>query len=126
MVPKTVTEHGGVAGVPEAAQVAVSVIPLTVTLVDVNALKSAIPAGTEIEEKSTMRKRNRVTDPPVLLTNRRLINSVPFAPFVTGVRSRIRFGGAGPPKFESSSNVVIVLFRTIGLPSLCGPGAPRR
>ena len=109
MVPNTVTVHGG--ALPAAVQVAVSVIPVTVTFVDVNALISAIPPGTEMELISTIRNRSRVTLPPVLFTNRRLTESVPFAPFVTGVRSRTRFGGAGPPKFESSSNAVIVLLR---------------
>ena len=111
MVPNTVTEHGAVAGVPEAAQVAASVIPLTSTLVDVNALISAIPPGTEMELISTIRNRSRVNGAPVLFTNRRLTESVPFAPFVTGVRLRTRFGGAGPPKFESSNSAVIVLLR---------------
>src|SRR6185369_10283917 len=96
---------------PAAVHVPLSVIPFTTTLVDVKALRSAIPPGTEIVLKSTMRKRKRVTAAPVLFTKRRLTDIVPFAPLVTGVRSRTRFGAAGPPKFESSSRCRIVALR---------------
>src|SRR6185369_17904590 len=108
---------------PAAVHVPLSVIPLTTTFVDVNALRSAIPPGTESVLKSTMRKRRRVTGAPVLFTNRRLTDMVPFA--ASGdVVSRTRFGGAGPPKFESRNNVRIVLLRLSGLARFCGPGAP--
>src|SRR6185295_14068856 len=111
---------------PAAVHVPLSVIPLTTTLVDVNALRSAMPPGTEIVLKSTMRKRRRVIGAPVLFTKRRLTDIVPFAPFVTGVRSRTRFGGAGAPMFESSSRCRIVALRLSGLARFCGPGAPNR
>ena len=126
MVPNTVTEHGVVVGVPVAAQVSASVTPVTVMFVDVSALISAIPPGTEIVLISTIRNRSRVTGAPVLFTKRRLTDIVPFAPLVTGVRSRTRFGGAGPPKFLSRKNTGIVLLRLIGLARFYGPGAPRR
>src|SRR5215207_4640599 len=118
----------GVDALPvDARHVALSVIPLTTTLVDVKALRSAIPPGTATELISTMRKRSRVTAPPVLFTKRRPTESVPFAALGSiGVRSRTRFGGAGPPKFESSNNAGIVLLRRIGLARFCGPGAPNR
>src|SRR5690349_12380826 len=101
-------------------------MPLTLTFVDVKALRSAIPPGVERVLISTIRKRSRVTGAPVLFTKRRLTDSVPLAPFVTGVRFRTRFGGAGAPMLLSSSNVRIVLLRLIGLAKFCGPGAPRR
>src|SRR5215217_6837931 len=118
----------GVDALPvDARHVALSVIPLTTTLVEVKALRSAIPAGTEIELISTMRTRRRVTAPPVLFTKRRLTESVPFAAFGSiGVRSRTRFGGAGPPMFESRNSTGIVLLRRIGFAKFCGPGAPNR
>ncbi len=126
MVPTTFTEHGVVATPFAARQVAASVMPLTTTFVDVRVLMSATPAGTAIELTSIMRKRSRVTGAPVLLTNRRLIASVPFAPLVTGVRSRTRFGDKAAATFESRSNAAIVLLRTSGPARFWGPGAPRR
>ena len=115
VVPKTVTWHGAVGGVPVATQVDESVIPVTVTFADVRALRSAIPPGTDNELISTMRNRRRVTGTPVLFTKRRLIDIVPFAPLVTGVRFRTRLGGAGDPMFESRKSAGIVLFRSNGL-----------
>ena len=97
--PEQSTVHGVVATPLAARHVAASVTPFTVTFAEVKALRSAIPPGTEIELISTMRKRSRVTGAPVLLTNLRLTESVPFAAFVCGVRSRTRFGGAGAPIF---------------------------
>src|SRR5688572_20584054 len=102
-------------------------MPLTVTLLDVNALRSAIPPGTANELISTSRKRKRVIGPPVLFTKRRLTESVPFVALGgTAVKSRTRFGDDGAPIFESSNSVDIVVLRTIGLPRFCGPGAPSR
>src|SRR6185369_10554491 len=112
---------------PAAVHVPLSVIPLTTTFVDVKALRSAIPPGTEIVLISTMRKRRRVTGAPVLFTKRRRTESVPFVAFGNcGDRSRTRFGGAGAPMLLSSSNVRIVLLRLSGLPRFSGPGAPSR
>ena len=126
VVPSTVTVQGGDPA-PDAVQVPASVTPVTVTLVDVKALTSATPGVPLISVLiSTIRNRKRVTGAPVLFTKRRLTESVPLAPFVTGVRSRTRFGGAGPPKFESRSSPIIVLLRSSGLARFCGPGAPRR
>jgi hypothetical protein len=116
-----VTEHGVVATPFDARQVAASVIPLTTTLVDVKALISAIPPGTDIELMSTIRKRKRVTGAPVLLTKRRLIERVPFVAFGgTGVRSRTRFGGAGAPVLASSSSAGIVVRRSGRSETLAG------
>jgi hypothetical protein len=114
VVATTFTEHGVVATPFAAKQVAASVIPLITALVEVSVLISATPAGTAIELMSITRKRSRVTGAPVLLTNRRLIVSVPFAPLVTGVRSRTRFGDKAAATFESRSNATIVLLRTSG------------
>src|ERR1051325_3823511 len=104
VVPNTVTEHGAVAGVPVAAHVVASVTPLTVIASESSTLKSAMdgPGGSVLI--STTRKRNRVTGAPVLFTKRRLIDNVPFVPFVTGVKSRTRFGTAPAPMFESTNN----------------------
>src|SRR6185295_9606060 len=110
---------------PAAVHVPLSVIPFTTTFVEVSALMSAIPPGTEIALISTMRKRKRVTGAPVLFTKRRLIESVPFSAFGgNGVTSRTRFGAAGAPMLESSNKARIVLLRTMGLARFCGPGAP--
>src|SRR5262249_19393077 len=77
VVPNTVTVQGGVFGVPVAAHVAESFIPLTVIVNELSALKSAVPPDVGKALKSTIRKRNRRTFAPVLLTNRRLTDSVP-------------------------------------------------
>src|SRR6476646_4118727 len=124
VVPRTVIVHG--VDWPAAVHVPLSVIPFTTTFVDVKALISAIAPGVEIVLISTIRNRRRVTAAPVLFTKRRLTESVPLAPFVTGVISRTRFGGAGAPMLLSSSNVRIVLLRLSGLARFCGPGAPNR
>src|ERR1051325_5097297 len=84
VVPNTVTEQGCVLGVPVAAHVAESVIPLTVIDSESSTRMSAMdPPGGVNALMSTTRKRNRVTGAPVLLTKRRLTDSVPFAPLVT-------------------------------------------
>jgi hypothetical protein len=119
--------HGVVATPFDARHVAESVIPLTTTLVEVNALTSAIPPGTASELISTMRKRSRVTFAPVLFTKRRRTVSVPAAAFgPVAIVSRRRLGGAGAPIFESISSVVIVELRSNGFAKFSGPGAPRR
>ena len=125
VVPNTVTEHGADAGVPVAAQVAESLTPLTVTDSESIALKSATAPDTGKALKSTMRKRNRVTGAPVRFTKRRLIDIVPCDPFVTGVKSRRRFGGAVEPIVESTSTAGSERFSR-GEARFCGPGAARR
>src|ERR1051325_4504245 len=125
VVPNTVTEQGVVAGVPVAAHVAESLTPLTVIVSESSALKSAIDGAGGRVLISTIRKRNRVTFAPVLLTKRRLSVIVPFAPLVTGVRSRTRFGAAVDPMVASTSNAGIDRFSR-GAPEFCGLGAPTR
>src|SRR5689334_22323282 len=124
VVPSTVTEQGVVATPFDARQVPASVTPLTTTLVEVNARRSAIPPGTASALISTMRNRNRVTGAPVLFTKRRLTERVPFVPLVIGVKSRTRFGDAGAPIFASSSNAEIVEACNLGAARFSGPGAP--
>ncbi len=46
VVPWTFTMHGGVAGVPVAAQVPGSITPLIETFSELSARKSAVPTGT--------------------------------------------------------------------------------
>src|SRR5688500_16588026 len=70
VVPWAFTVHGGVAGVPVAAHVAGSLMPAITTNDEVLALKSAVPLGAGNVLWSVIRKRNRVTLPPVVLTNR--------------------------------------------------------
>src|ERR671926_1640671 len=74
VVPNTVTVQGWLLGVPVAAHVAESLIPLTVTFVEFNTLKSAIGFDTGRLLISTTRNRKCVTGAPVLFTNRRLID----------------------------------------------------
>jgi len=124
-VPKTVTLQGAVAGVPVVEHVPLSVMPFTVMFVDVNARISATLGTLGIELMSITRNRSRVTGAPVLLTKRRLNESVPCAPFVTGVKSRTRFGDEGAPMFTSSIRPAM-LDRVTGELMFCGPGAPSR
>ena len=91
-MPCTVIEHGVEAEPVEAKQVAGSLTLLTTTRDELKARTSAIPAGTGNELMSMMRNRNRVTGAPVLFTNLRRIERVPLVPFVTGAKSRTRFG----------------------------------
>ena len=125
MVPNTVTEQGGVLGVPLAAHVDESLTPLTVMFSESTTLKSAIGPGGMKALISTTRKRNRVTGAPVLLTKRRLIDSVPLIPLVIGVKSRTRLGGAVAPIVESTKTAGIDRFSR-GAAKFCGPGAPKR
>ena len=80
---------------------------MTVIVVELIALKSAIPPGGKRLLISTIRKRNRVTEAPVLFWKRLLIESVPGVKSVTGVKSRKRFGDDGAPTVASSSNAGI-------------------
>src|SRR5678816_3201670 len=123
VVPCTVIVQG-VVGEPFAAKhVAGSLMPLTITEEDVIARTSAIPGGTGAELISTMRKRNRVIGAPVLLTNRRLTDSVPLAPFGTGVKSRPRLG-VPPAGAVESMSAVPSEFSSRGEARFSGPGAP--
>ena len=85
-------------------------MPLTVIVIELSALKSAMDPDVGKALKSTTRKRNRVTFAPVLFTKRRLTESVPFAALGNTVKSRTRFGDVGAPIVESSSNVGIDRF----------------
>ena len=111
-----------------AAHVALSLIPATTTETDVRGLKSAKPNAAGKVSRSMIRNLNRVTAPPVLLTNLRRIDSVPcdelFAP--SGVKSRTRLGGLADETVESTRRVENVLLRWIGDERFCGPGAPKR
>src|ERR1044071_5418590 len=68
---------------------------VTTTAVEVRGRKSAMPLGAGNVVKSTTRKRNRVTFPPVLLTTVLRISSVPNVELFGGsdVKSRTLFGG---------------------------------
>src|SRR6185369_3109193 len=121
-----------------------SVVPLTVTLlvplphggrstvtttfVEVRGRKSAIPLGAGNVVRSTTRKRNRVTLPPVLLTMVRRTSSVPNVEFCGGfdVKSRTRFGGDAAATQVSSRFTANEALRSIGELRFSGPGAPRR
>jgi len=63
--------------------------------VEVRGRRSETPLGAGKVVKSTMRKRSRVTEPPVLLTNLRRKLIVPKVEFCAGteVKSRTRLGG---------------------------------
>ena len=106
----------------DAKHVAESLMPFTITSVEVKARISAIPPGTGKELMSTTRNRNRVIGAPVLFTNRRRTERVPLAPLVTGVKLRIRFGLPPAGAVESINSPGIVEFR--GEPRFSGPGAP--
>src|SRR5260370_18038324 len=105
VVPWTVIVHGVTAEPVEARQVAESLMPLTITLAEVKARRSAMPPGVGKEVMSMTRKRRRVTFAPVLLTKRRLIDNVPL--LVLGgaelVTFRTRFGTAAAACVAPSS-----------------------
>ena len=93
VVPSTVTEQGG-APAPEAVHVAASLIPETTTSVEVLVRRSAKPDGAGNVVMSTIRKRSRVTAPPVLLMTRRRMSSVPKVELLAGSEVKsIRAGG---------------------------------
>ena len=95
VVPKTVIEHGIVAGVPVAAHVAAPKITGTTDDPDVRARRSAIPDGAGNVVWSTIRKRILVIGAPVLFIKRRRIRMVPNVELFAGseVKSRTRLGG---------------------------------
>src|SRR5262245_43545205 len=121
-------EQGVVADPVEAKHVFGSVMPLTVAFTEVNARRSARPAGTGNDVMSMMRKRNRVTAAPVLFVMRRLKATVPLFVFggAESVKSRKRFGSIAAALVASSNTAVNGLLRTIGLVRFSGPGAPSR
>src|SRR5262245_25694534 len=128
VVPWTVAVHGGVAGDPVARQVAASVMPDTTTATEVRGLRSAKPDAAGNVSRSMILKRSRVTEPPVLFTHRRRIESVPNVELFAGslVKSRTRFGGALEAIFASTKRDPKPLLRWIGEERFCGPGAPNR
>ena len=103
--PCTFTVHGVVATPFDARQVAASLMPATTTNVEVRGRRSETPLGAGKVVKSTMRKRSRVTEPPVLLTNLRRKLIVPKVEFCAGteVKSRTRLGGFEPAAVLSSA-----------------------
>ena len=124
VVPTTVMLQGVVAK-PAAVHVAAS-LTLTVTLLELNNLRSATPPDTKAVLMSTTRMRNLVTGAPVLFWKRRLIDIVPAAAFgPMAVVSRTRFGVPEADFDESSRNVTTSRVNR-GLPRFCGPGAPNR
>src|SRR4051812_19397124 len=132
VVPWTVTVQGAVGGVAggvcTAVHVALSMMLLMTTSLDVIARRSAKP-GVFAEGKvltSMMRKRRRVTGEPVLLTKRRRMASVPFGDVLGGpaVKSRKRFGAEELPVVASKRNAPSLLLRSTGLERFSGPGAP--
>src|SRR5688500_8802602 len=72
---------------------------VTTTSVEVRGRKSAMPLGAGNVVRSIMRKRKRVTFPPVLFTTVLRISRVPNVELLAGseVKSRTRFGGDAPP-----------------------------
>src|SRR5882724_9849382 len=113
VVPCTLTEQGAVTGVPVKEHVALSLTPATTTKLDVLGLKSAIPDGAGKVVRSIIRKRNRVTLPPVLFVNLLRIESVPNTELLAGslVKSRTRFGGLALATVASSNGEEMVLLR---------------
>ena len=113
VVPCTLTVQGVVATPLEARQVTESLIPETTTSVDVRERRSAIPEGAGKVVMSMTRKRNCVTEPPVLLTNLLRMSSVPKVEFCAGaeVKSRTRFGGLLLETVPSSNAVPNEAFR---------------
>src|SRR5262245_44244489 len=101
---------------------------VTTTEVDVRGRRSAIPEGAGNVVRSMIRRRGRVTLPPVLLTNWRRKSSVPNVELLGGslVKSRTRFGLAVDATQTSSRSAVKLALRWIGEERFSGPGAPRR
>src|SRR4030095_813899 len=75
-----------------------------------------------------IRKRKRVTLPPVLFTNRRRMDSVPKVELFAGseVKSRTRFGGLEPATVASRKLTAKRPLRLIGPERFSGPGEPSR
>src|SRR2546421_9227757 len=123
VVPSTVTVHG----VADGEHVPASVIPDTETFDEVIALRSACPPpGLGKVVTSTMRKRSRVTLPPVLFVTRRRIESVPKVELLPGllVKSLTRFGETDEDFVLSRSDTRMVESRRMGEVLFSGPGAP--
>src|SRR5436190_3752230 len=117
----------GVVATPfDAKHVAASLTPATTTSVDVLLLRSANPLGAGKVVKSMIRNRRRVTLPPVLLTTRRLNSIVPNVELFGGsdVKSLTRLGGFAAETVASTSRVLKVELRWMGLARFSGPGLP--
>src|SRR5215471_12328916 len=98
---------------------------VTTTVLDVCGRRSAMPEGAGNVVRSMIRKRSRVTFPPVPLVNVRRMSRMPnvLGPMDT---SRTRLGAALDETHVSRSAAVIVLLRRSGDERFWGPGAPRR
>src|SRR6185369_5903164 len=121
-----------------------SAVPLTVTLLvplphggrstvtttafEVRGRKSAIPLGAGNVVRSTIRKRKRVTFPPVLFTIVLRTSKVPNVELFGGseVKSRTRFGGDTAATQMSSRFTAKDALRSIGELRFSGPGVPSR
>src|SRR5262245_47030944 len=101
---------------------------VTTTVVEVRGRKSAMPLGAGNVVRSTIRKRKRVTFPPVLFTMVLRISNVPTVELLGGsdVKSRMRFGGEAGATQTSSRFTANDALRSIGELRFSGPGAPRR
>src|SRR5919112_1161342 len=95
VVPTTLTLHGA-----EPPQVTVSLTPPTLMAEELSARRSAAP-GADGLVVLVMRKRNRVTAPPVLFVNLRRKSIVPLAAFGPTVASRTVFGAEPRATVES-------------------------
>lgn len=110
------TVHGGVEGVPVAAQVAGS-LTVAETAAEVRTRKSAVPEGAGNVVIVVTRIRRRVTGAPVLFITRRRTESVPTVELFagSGVRSVTRFGGTVAETVVSSNTDAIWASRALGL-----------
>src|SRR5215471_14138327 len=101
---------------------------VTTTDVDVLGRRSANPDAAGNVSRSMIRKRSRVTLPPVLFVNVRRMSSVPNVELFAGslVKSRTRLGGLPDATHVSRSTPGMLLLRSTGDARFSGPGAPRR
>src|SRR5262249_55629099 len=101
---------------------------VTTTVVEVRGRKSAMPLGAGNVVRSTTRKRNRVTFPPVLFVTLLRMSNVPKVELLGGseVKSRTRFGGDAAATQTSRTSTLNDALRSIGELRFSGPGAPRR
>src|SRR6185503_3396367 len=101
---------------------------VTTTAVEARGRKSAIPLGAGNVVRSTIRKRKRVTFPPVLFTIVLRTSKVPNVELFGGseVKSRTRLGGEVAATQMSSKFTEKDALRSIGELRFSGPGAPSR
>ena len=97
---------------------------VTTTADEVRGLKSAIPEGAGKVVRSTIRKRKRVTFPPVLFTIVLRISNVPKVELFGGsdVKSRTRLGGDAAATQMSNKFTAKLALRSIGDERFSGPG----